>query len=67
MNSNRKSFDAIITLCNKGIIQGYDDGTFRPESNVTRGQAAAIVNRVLNNQPANLSPLEMFQNLSICY
>ena len=55
VDANRKSFEAIKTLGTKGIIQGYDDGTFRPESNVTRGQAAAIVNRVLNYEPKNLN------------
>ena len=55
VDSNRKSFEAIKTLGTKGIIQGYDDGTFRPESNVTRGQAAAIVNRVLKYEPKNLN------------
>ena len=53
VDSNRKSYEAIKTLGIKGIIEGYDDGTFRPESNVTRGQAAAIVNRVLKYEPKN--------------
>ena len=35
------------------IINGYEDGTFRPEDKITRGQAAAIVNRVLNKEPQN--------------
>ncbi len=53
VDAKRKSYEAIKTLGIKGIIEGYDDGTFRPESNVTRGQAAAIVNRVLKYEPKN--------------
>lgn len=30
-------------LACRGIVQGYADGTFRPDSNVTRGQLAKIV------------------------
>ena len=55
MDLNRKPFEAIKKLGTEGIIQGYNDGTFRPESNVTRGQVAAIVNRVLNYEPQNLN------------
>ena len=37
--------EAIIVLSEKGIIQGYDDGTFRPGNTVTRAEAAAILTR----------------------
>lgn len=46
---------AISTLSDKKIINGYGDGTFGPEDRVTRGQAAAIVNRVLKQQPTSLN------------
>lgn len=36
-----------ITECfNRGIINGYDDNTFRPESNISRAEAAALIQRV---------------------
>ena len=54
IDSNRKSYDAIKTLSTQGIIQGYEDGKFRPDAQVTRGQAAAIVNRVLQYEPKNI-------------
>ena len=47
--------DAIQYLASQGILNGYTDGTFRPNQSVTRGQAAAIVNRVLQYKPKNLS------------
>ncbi len=31
----------------KGWITGYEDGTFRPEQNITRAEAMTIVNRML--------------------
>lgn len=30
-----------------GILQGYDDGTFRPDTSITRGAFAVILNRFL--------------------
>ncbi|WBW50267.1 BspA family leucine-rich repeat surface protein [Peptoniphilus equinus] len=30
------------------IIEGYDDGTFRPEAKLTRAEAAAMLNRLYN-------------------
>ena len=41
-------------MTSNGIISGYDDGTFRPEEAVTRGQAAAIINRALNYTPKTI-------------
>ena len=32
----------------KGWIAGYEDGTFRPEQNITRAEAMTIINRMLN-------------------
>jgi hypothetical protein len=36
-------YDYIHCLACHGIIAGYDDGTFRPQNNITRGQIAKIV------------------------
>lgn len=32
----------------KGWLAGYEDGTFRPEQNITRAEAMTIINRMLN-------------------
>lgn len=37
----------IATLANKGIVEGYPDGSFGVGSLVTRGEAVAMINRVL--------------------
>jgi len=41
----------INSAFNKGWIYGYPDGTFRPDSSITRAETVTIVNRVLNRQP----------------
>ena len=35
----------------KGWIEGYEDGTFRPDEKITRAEAAAVLNRALLRLP----------------
>ncbi len=39
--------EAVGILSNLGIIEGFEDGTFKPEDTVTRAQMAAIICRTL--------------------
>ncbi len=34
-----------------GLINGYEDGTFRPEQNITRAEACTIVNNTIQRNP----------------
>ena len=43
--------DFIQAGADLGLIDGYEDGSCRPGENITRAEAAAIVNRVLNRRP----------------
>ena len=38
--------EAVNVCANLGIIQGFSDGTFRPNATANRGQAATILVRV---------------------
>ena len=49
--------DEIGVAANKGWINGYPDGTFRPNQYITRAEAMTLVNRVLNRLPENSSDL----------
>ena len=42
---------AIAVLAEQGIVGGYEDGTFRPKGNITRAEAAKMVNKALNRTP----------------
>lgn len=46
--SNASYADAVNLLSNLGIIQGYEDGTFKPDNTVTRAEAATMIVRMLN-------------------
>ncbi|MFQ6830800.1 S-layer homology domain-containing protein [Butyricicoccus pullicaecorum] len=41
--------NAVSTMVNAGIIQGYEDGTFRPNNNITRAEFAAIASRFMSS------------------
>jgi hypothetical protein len=43
--------DNILFLANRAVLQGYDDGTFRPGLSVTRGQLASIMARTAGLAP----------------
>ena len=43
-------YQAVMSAADYGWIVGYPDGTFGPDHLVTRGQAAAMVNRILDRR-----------------
>ena len=45
------AYDNIAMAAAKGWIKGYDDGTFRPNIQITRAETFAMVNRMLGRQP----------------
>ncbi len=42
---------AIAISQKRGIINGYEDGTFRPGNTLTRAEAAALISRTMKNAP----------------
>ncbi|MFD0678407.1 MULTISPECIES: S-layer homology domain-containing protein [unclassified Paenibacillus] len=40
--------EAILALASNGIINGYENGTFYPEANITRAEMIAIIARIIN-------------------
>ena len=43
--------DYINQAAHAGIVNGYEDGTFQPQENITRAEAMTIVNRTLDRHP----------------
>lgn len=44
--------DAVSALSQKGIINGYEDGNFKPQNILTRAEIVSIVHTILNTQEA---------------
>ena len=47
VNDSEVYYDAVNTLSVMGIINGYEDGTFKPNQNVTRAEFTAMLMRSL--------------------
>jgi len=47
----------IMTIEDFGWIEGYPDGTFGPDRNVTRAETATMINRMLHRCPEQLDDL----------
>ena len=47
----------ISVAANNGWINGYTDGTFHPDSKITRAEAMAMINRVLQRLPESKAGL----------
>ena len=39
--------EKIQMAAENGIVYGYEDGTFKPNSNITRAEAAALIYRIM--------------------
>ncbi len=49
--------DYIHEAAAHGWIRGYEDGSFKPDQNITRAEAMTMINRVLNRVPENVDAL----------
>ena len=55
--ANHWAKDEISIAYNNGWINGYPDGTFGPQRDITRAETMTLVNRVLNRQPETADDL----------
>lgn len=54
--------DEIAVAANNGWVNGYEDGSFRPQNNITRAETMSLVNRVLNRKPE--TPEDLLSNMT---
>ena len=40
-------YDSIIAAAGSGLVNGYEDGTFRPDNTITRAEVVTVINRLL--------------------
>ena len=59
--SNDWYYEDILKAINLGIINGYEDGTFKPNDNITREDAILVISRLngLENATSNLIPSDI--------
>lgn len=54
VTSSKYFAEAVYDLVERNIIGGYPDGTFKPGNTITRGQAAAIIAKMINLDTSNV-------------
>ena len=42
--------EAVYDLSSQGVIKGYDDNTFRPLANLSRAEAASLLNEIMKGE-----------------
>lgn len=45
------AYDNIVSLYESGYMQGYEDGSFRPQNKITRAEVMTVVNKILGRKP----------------
>ncbi|MGY3187925.1 S-layer homology domain-containing protein [Lysinibacillus sp. TE18511] len=67
--ANNTHKDAINALADAGIINGYSDGTFRPDTTINRGQVVKLLGRWLETEgfeaPADWDTKQRFNDLPL--
>ncbi len=43
-------FEAVMFAVSKGVVTGYEDGTFQPYNKITRAEAVTVVNRMIGRE-----------------
>lgn len=55
--------EAVALAVEKGVVQGYEDGTFRPHNPITRSELAAMTNLALHTSQPGDSNEDNIENL----
>ena len=63
--TNNAFYQFIETAYNLGLISGYSDHTFRPNTDITRGQAAKIVYQARQQAPNTPTPTNSATSTSV--
>lgn len=45
------AYDEILALADSGLMEGYPDKTFKPESNISRAEVMTVINKLLGRKP----------------
>lgn len=48
MDESHWSYDYVLTLVTNGVVQGYPDGSFKPDNSITREEFCLMIYNILN-------------------
>ena len=52
LDESHWAYDDILSLNASGLMQGYEDGTYRPENQITRAEVMIVINKILGRNPS---------------
>ncbi len=52
LDESHWAYDDILALNASGLMQGYEDGTYRPGNNITRAEVMTVINKILGRNPS---------------
>ena len=41
----------ILALAEAGLVEGYEDGTYKADNNITRAEVMTVINKILGRKP----------------
>lgn len=53
LDNGHWAYGDIMALYDEGFINGYEDGTFRAENEITRAEVMTVVNKILGRNPSD--------------
>ncbi|MEA3422396.1 MAG: S-layer homology domain-containing protein, partial [Bacillota bacterium] len=62
--NNHENLDSIMTFESNDWINGYPDGTFKPDREISRNEAVIIINNVFNHHPVEFDVLNKWMELT---
>ena len=52
LNREHWAYEEIVALSEAGLLEGYEDQSFKPENNITRAEVMTVVNKILGRNPS---------------
>ncbi|MFA6917782.1 MAG: S-layer homology domain-containing protein [Candidatus Gracilibacteria bacterium] len=62
--STHWSAEPVTAMVEKGIVKGYEDGTFKPQNNLTRAEGSALLYRVLGFAEPEAPTVKPFNDIT---
>ena len=51
LEDNHWAYNEILALVDSGLMEGYEDGRFMAENNITRAEVMTVMNKILGRKP----------------
>jgi len=58
------AFDSIVSLQKFGIVNGYADGTFRPDASLTRAEAVVVLNALFQRSVRESAGVQQYSDVT---